>query len=109
MQVANQKEMLYHCSVAELYCPERLEEINPIKKTEQKIRERKKDLTFIAKGLKPDEIKCPLMKELVQREIANRTDIESTIIFIRGLNSKGHEVSGYIDFKARLYEDQEAW
>jgi len=45
------------------------------------------------------------LKELADRELMNREGKLTTIIFIRCLNSKGHEVSGYIDYAQRLKTD----
>jgi hypothetical protein len=46
------------------------------------------------------------LEALIQRERPNKTKQMSTIIFIRDKNSKGQEISGYIDFADRLaHED----
>ena len=47
----------------------------------------------------------PLLKALAVREEAVLNGKLSTIIFIRDTNSKGQEVSGYIDFGHRLRSD----
>jgi len=44
----------------------------------------------------------PLLKALAQREEAVRNGKLTTIIFIRDLNAKKQEVSGYIDYAHRL-------
>ncbi|CAH8488749.1 unnamed protein product [Schistosoma haematobium] len=50
-------------------------------------------------GLK---ITCPFLRALAEREGSNRTGQMSTIIFIRDKNSRGQEISGYIDYAHRL-------
>ena len=45
---------------------------------------------------------APLLQALSQREEAVRGGKLTTIIFIRDMNAKGQEVSGYIDFAHRL-------
>jgi hypothetical protein len=71
--------------------------------------EKKKDDTYLAKEIKSDQISCPLMEALAAREKSNRTGYESCIIFLRDVNKKGQEISGYIDFKARLDKEQATW
>ncbi|KAA3678377.1 uncharacterized protein DEA37_0007671 [Paragonimus westermani] len=48
------------------------------------------------------DIICPVARALASREDANRTGKMSTIIFIRDLNTRGQEISGYIDYAHRL-------
>ncbi|KAF7257531.1 hypothetical protein EG68_04258 [Paragonimus skrjabini miyazakii] len=48
------------------------------------------------------DIICPVARALASREDANRTGKMSTIIFIRDLNTRGQEISGYIDYAYRL-------
>lgn len=48
------------------------------------------------------ELKNPFLRALAQREEANRSGKMTTIIFIRDKNSKGQEISGYIDYAHRL-------
>ncbi|WIA30136.1 hypothetical protein OEZ86_000229 [Tetradesmus obliquus] len=48
---------------------------------------------------------CPLLQALRDREEAVRNGKLTTIIFIRAKNSRGHEVSGYIDYAHRLKVD----
>jgi len=48
------------------------------------------------------DIQEPLLKALAQREDANRTGKIVTIAFIRDKNSRGQEISGYIDYASRL-------
>ena len=45
---------------------------------------------------------APLLQALSQREEAVRGGKLTTIIFIRDMNAKGQEVSGYIDYAHRL-------
>eukprot|EP00040_Diaphanoeca_grandis_P008865 m.46680 g.46680 ORF g.46680 m.46680 type:complete len:233 (-) comp20305_c0_seq1:210-908(-) len=47
----------------------------------------------------------PFLLALASREEANRNGKQTTIIFIRDRNSKGQEISGYIDFSQRLKDD----
>ena len=42
------------------------------------------------------------LSALAEREEANRSGRMATIVFVRDYNSKGQEVSGYIDLAARL-------
>lgn len=44
----------------------------------------------------------PLLQALAQREEAVRSGKLTTIVFVRDRNSKGQEVSGYIDYAYRL-------
>lgn len=44
----------------------------------------------------------PFLLALAQREEANRSGKMTTIVFIRDQNSKGQEISGYIDFAQRI-------
>merc|ERR1712076_307792 len=48
----------------------------------------------------------PFLSALAEREEANRTGRMTSIIFIRDRNSRGQEISGYIDYASRLkHED----
>lgn len=47
----------------------------------------------------------PIYQALQQREEAVRNGKLATIVFIRDYNSKGQEVSGYIDYGHRLRSD----
>ncbi|CAG5121589.1 unnamed protein product [Candidula unifasciata] len=47
-------------------------------------------------------IKDPLLAALAVREAANRNGKMTSIIFIRDRNSRGQEISGYIDYAFRL-------
>lgn len=49
-----------------------------------------------------DLSKKPLLKALAQREEAVRVGKLSTLIYVRDLNKKGHEISGYVDYADRL-------
>jgi len=56
------------------------------------------------------ELKTPFLRALAQREEANRNGKMTSIVFIRDRNSRGQEISGYIDFAHRLKaEDFEAY
>ena len=44
----------------------------------------------------------PFLAAMAQREEPNRDGKMTTIIFIRDKNSKGQEISGYIDLAHRL-------
>ncbi|ELU18780.1 hypothetical protein CAPTEDRAFT_147290 [Capitella teleta] len=48
------------------------------------------------------ELRDAFLKALAQREEANRSGKMTSIIFIRDKNSRGQEISGYIDFAHRL-------
>ncbi|XP_074647253.1 cilia- and flagella-associated protein 299-like [Tubulanus polymorphus] len=48
------------------------------------------------------ELKDSFLKALAQREEANRSGKMTSIIFIRDKNSRGQEISGYIDYAHRL-------
>ncbi|CAH8440998.1 unnamed protein product [Dicrocoelium dendriticum] len=48
------------------------------------------------------DIICPVARALASREEANRTGKVSTIVFIRDKNTRGQEISGYIDYAHRL-------
>ncbi|XP_003382446.1 PREDICTED: uncharacterized protein C4orf22 homolog [Amphimedon queenslandica] len=61
-------------------------------------RDQTKDLTHTGKDLKG----CVFLEALAQREEANRCGKMTTILFIRDRNSKGQEISGYIDYAHRL-------
>lgn len=52
------------------------------------------------------DLKDPFMKALAQREEANRSGKMTSIIFIRDKNSRGQEISGYIDYAHRLKTDE---
>eukprot|EP00761_Pharyngomonas_kirbyi_P006034 gb/GECH01006040.1/.p1 GENE.gb/GECH01006040.1/~~gb/GECH01006040.1/.p1 ORF type:complete len:234 (+),score=61.06 gb/GECH01006040.1/:1-702(+) len=47
----------------------------------------------------------PLLQELADREELVKKGKLSTIIFIRDIDKRGHEVSGYIDYGARLQNE----
>eukprot|EP00899_Mesostigma_viride_P017864 jgi/Mesvir1/26079/Mv06802-RA.1 len=68
---------------------------------QQKLRNRPKKTASAGKDVKD----FPLLNALAQREEAVRAGKLTTIIFIRDRNSKGQEVSGYIDFANRLKSD----
>ena len=52
---------------------------------------------------------CPFLTALAEREEPNRLQTMNTIIFIRDVNGRGQEISGYIDYAHRLKnEDFEA-
>ncbi|XP_067935540.1 cilia- and flagella-associated protein 299-like [Watersipora subatra] len=48
------------------------------------------------------DIKDPFLKALANREESNRSGKMTTIVFIRDKNSRGQEISGYIDYAHRL-------
>ncbi|XP_072051098.1 cilia- and flagella-associated protein 299-like [Amphiura filiformis] len=48
------------------------------------------------------ELKNTFLRALAQREEANRSGKMTSIIFIRDQNSRGQEISGYIDYAHRL-------
>ncbi|XP_028928799.1 cilia- and flagella-associated protein 299 [Ornithorhynchus anatinus] len=52
------------------------------------------------------ELKDPFLQALAQREEANRSGKMTSIIFIRDRNSRGQELSGYIDYAHRLKTEE---
>ncbi|XP_026509132.1 cilia- and flagella-associated protein 299 [Terrapene carolina triunguis] len=52
------------------------------------------------------ELKDNFLKALAEREEANRSGKMASIIFIRDRNSRGQEVSAYIDYAHRLKVDE---
>jgi len=60
---------------------------------------KRKDDIHIAYGIPATEMTCPLMQALAEREIQNRTGNMACLIYIRIVNHKDQEVSGWIDFK----------
>ncbi|XP_074849846.1 cilia- and flagella-associated protein 299 [Carettochelys insculpta] len=52
------------------------------------------------------ELKDGFLKALAEREEANRSGKMASIIFIRDRNSRGQEVSAYIDYAHRLKVDE---
>ncbi|CAJ1069754.1 bone morphogenetic protein 3 [Xyrichtys novacula] len=60
---------------------------------------RSRPLTLASAG---KELKDNFLKELAEREEANRSGKMTPIIFIRDHNTLGQEVSGYIDYAHRL-------
>eukprot|EP00887_Chlorella_sp_A99_P001087 scaffold14.g1087.t1 len=48
----------------------------------------------------------PLLQALAQREAAVRKGTLATIVFVRGRNARGQEVSGFIDLGHRLATDE---
>ena len=61
-------------------------------------RDQKTELCHVGKSLKGSVF----LEALAEREEANRSGRMTTIIFIRDINSKGQEISGYIDYAYRL-------
>ncbi|KAK9974536.1 hypothetical protein ABG768_022625 [Culter alburnus] len=56
------------------------------------------------------ELKDNFLRALAEREEANRSGETTSIIFIRDRNSRGQEISGYIDYSHRLkFEDFEPY
>ena len=51
------------------------------------------------------ELEDPLLRALADREADNREGSLSTIIFLRSLNERNQEISGYIDYAQRLRTD----
>lgn len=60
---------------------------------------KRKDDINIAHALAEDAVTCPLMQALGAREKRNRSGNMACIIYIRMLNNKEQEISGWIDFK----------
>ncbi|XP_036454152.1 cilia- and flagella-associated protein 299 [Colossoma macropomum] len=56
------------------------------------------------------ELKDNFLRALAEREEANRSGKMNSIIFVRDRNSRGQEISGYIDYSHRLqFEDFEPY
>ncbi|VDL46195.1 unnamed protein product [Hymenolepis diminuta] len=72
------------------------------KKEELILEDEKK--THIKKALDHEGLNIaePCLVALAEREEINRRGNLSTIIFIRDISTKGHEISGYIDYAHRL-------
>ena len=66
---------------------------------ESKRFEKRRDDVHIAWDVPEEEVTCPLMQTLAEREVQNRTGNLSCLIYIRTMNSKNQEVSGWIDFR----------
>ncbi|KAI0223100.1 cilia and flagella associated protein 299 [Lamellibrachia satsuma] len=64
-----------------------------------RLSKRSQQKTLASSGKEP---KDPFLKALAQREEANRSGKMTTLIFIRDKNSRGQEISGYIDYAHRL-------
>eukprot|EP00727_Mastigamoeba_balamuthi_P005083 m51a1_g14573 hypothetical protein (257) ;mRNA; f:1072627-1073545 len=56
-------------------------------------------------GREKDVAGSPLLRELAEREEAVRSGRLMCILFIRGVNKKGQEISGFIDYAHRLKTD----
>lgn len=52
-----------------------------------------------------DTSESPFLSALATREEANRNGKMMSIVFVRGSNAHGQEVSGYIDFAQRLKDE----
>lgn len=65
---------------------------------QQRLNKKPKKLASAGKDLE----KFPLLKALAQREEAVRNGKLTTIIFVRDVNAKGQEISGYVDYAHRL-------
>ncbi|XP_019389855.1 PREDICTED: uncharacterized protein C4orf22 homolog [Crocodylus porosus] len=68
-----------------------------------RLSERTQQKTLASAG---KELKDNFLKALAEREEANRGGKMSSIIFIRDRNSRGQEVSAYIDYAHRLKTDE---
>ncbi|KAK2189690.1 hypothetical protein NP493_99g01014 [Ridgeia piscesae] len=64
-----------------------------------RLSKRSQQKTLASSGKEP---KDPFLRALAQREEANRSGKMTTLIFIRDKNSRGQEISGYIDYAHRL-------
>ncbi|XP_037076711.1 cilia- and flagella-associated protein 299-like [Pollicipes pollicipes] len=51
------------------------------------------------------ELEDPLLLALAEREAVNRDGRVATIIFLRSLNERNQEISGYVDYAQRLRSD----
>ena len=65
----------------------------------ERLAKRTQQKAVISQGRTFDD---PLLCALAEREEPNRQATMNTIIFIRDVNSRGQEISGYIDYAHRL-------
>lgn len=85
--------------------PLKREEFETRKSEAESFRLSKKSTSKALNSADKDLAKFPALKALAEREEGNRLGRMSTILFIRDRNSKGQEISGYIDFAHRLKTD----
>eukprot|EP00833_Pecoramyces_ruminatium_P015889 jgi/Orpsp1_1/1189921/evm.model.d7180000075465.2 len=82
--------------------PLKREEFTSKKKAAEMFRLSKHNATKVLCSQDKDLTGFPFLKALAEREEANRNGKLMSIIFIRTHNSKGQEISGYIDYAHRL-------
>lgn len=82
--------------------PLKREEFEARKKAAESFRLSKRMATKVLASHDKDFTDSPFLQSLADREEANRNGKMTSIIFIRALNSKRQEVSGYIDYAHRL-------
>ncbi|KAL2914478.1 hypothetical protein HK105_206045 [Polyrhizophydium stewartii] len=82
--------------------PLKREEFESRKKAAENFRLSKRLATNVLSSHGKDLAKFSFLQALAEREEANRSGKLTSIIFIRTKNSKGQEISGYIDYAHRL-------
>ncbi|KAJ3052328.1 hypothetical protein HDU79_008562 [Rhizoclosmatium sp. JEL0117] len=82
--------------------PLKREEFESRKKASETFRLSKRLATKVLASQGKDLTGFPFLQALAEREEANRSGKLTSILFIRTLNGKGQEISGYIDFAHRL-------
>ncbi|KAJ3012808.1 UNVERIFIED_CONTAM: hypothetical protein HDU68_001019 [Siphonaria sp. JEL0065] len=82
--------------------PLKREEFESRKKASETFRLSKRLATKVLASAGKDFSGYPFLAALAEREEANRSGKLTSILFIRTLNSKNQEISGYIDYAHRL-------
>ncbi|KAI9334122.1 hypothetical protein BDR26DRAFT_867358 [Obelidium mucronatum] len=82
--------------------PLKREEFESRKKASETFRLSKRLATKVLASQGKDFAGFPFLAALAEREEANRSGKLTSILFIRTLNSKNQEISGYIDYAHRL-------
>ncbi|ORY46761.1 hypothetical protein BCR33DRAFT_715207 [Rhizoclosmatium globosum] len=95
---------LYYLEDKELarQLPLKREEFESRKKASETFRLSKRLATKVLASQGKDLTGFPFLQALAEREEANRSGKLTSILFIRTLNGKGQEISGYIDYAHRL-------
>eukprot|EP01135_Chromosphaera_perkinsii_P003993 Nk52_evm6s266 gene=Nk52_evmTU6s266 len=78
------------------------DEFEAKKKAAENIRMSKRSQPQELSSAGKDLSKSPFLQALAEREESNRNGKMTSLIFIRDKNSKGQEISGYIDYAHRL-------
>ncbi|KAH6565229.1 hypothetical protein BASA50_006005 [Batrachochytrium salamandrivorans] len=85
--------------------PLKREEFEYRKKAAENFRLSKRLATNVLASFGMEFSKYPFLQALSDREEANRSGKLTSILFVRTKNSKGQEISGYIDYSHRLKTD----